>query len=91
MGIDLTGKLVQSPTVFDNNWKHVSVGLCSYSPLIYGEFGLSYKFKKIGKTTIYLDNIRIKNMKGKVIYDVFTDELDKNNIKSPKASVVELK
>jgi arylsulfatase A-like enzyme len=91
MGIDLTGKPVQSPTVFDNNWKHVSVGLCSYSPLIYGEFGLTYKFKKSGKTTIYLDNIRIKNTKGNVVYDVFTNDLDKSNIRSPKVSIVELK
>ena len=91
MGIDLTGKPVQSPTVFDNNWKHVSVGLCSYSPLVYGDFGLTYKFKKSAKTTIYLDNIRIKNTKGNVVYDVFTDDLDKSNIRSPKVSIVELK
>jgi hypothetical protein len=91
MGIDLTGKPVQSPTVFNNNWKHVSVGLCSYSPLIYGEFGLTYKFKKSAKTTIYLDNIRIKNTKGNVVYDVFTNDLDKSNIRSPKVSIVELK
>ena len=91
MGIDLNGKPLQSPTEFDTNWKHVSVGLGSYSPLYFNDFGLTYKFRKAGKTTIYIDNIRIKNMKGNVVYDVFTDELEKSNIKSPKAMVVELK
>lgn len=91
MGIDLNGKPLQSPTEFDTNWKHVSVGLCSFSPLTFGEFALTYKFKKAGKAIVYLDNIRIKNMKGKVIYDVFTDEIDKGNLKSAKASVIELK
>ena len=90
MGIDLNGKALQSPTVFDSSWKHVSVGLSSFSPLTFGEFALTYKFKKEGKGRILIDNIRIKNMKGKVIYNVFTDELDKGSIKPPKASVIEL-
>lgn len=91
MGIDLTGKPLQSPTEFNTNWKHVSVGLSSYSPLSFSDLGMTYKFKKAGKATVYFDNIRIKNLKGKVICEIFTDELDKNDIKTPKASVVELK
>lgn len=91
MGIDLTGKPVQSPTEFDANWKHISVGLSSFSPLTFGDLGLTYKFKKEGNATVYIDNIRIKNLKGKVIYDIFTDEIEKTTLKFPKATVIDFK
>jgi arylsulfatase A-like enzyme len=91
MGVDLNGKILQAPTEFDGNWKHVSVGLAAYSPLTFGDFALTYKFKKAGKTTVYLDNIRIKNLKGQVIYEIATGDVDKNNIKAANASMVDLK
>ena len=87
MGVDLNGKLVQSPNVFDNEWKHVSVGLGAYSPLKFNDLGLGFKFKKPGKTTIYLDNICIKNLKGEVIYELFTDKVNDIKIATPKAKI----
>jgi arylsulfatase A-like enzyme len=90
MGVDVTGKLVQSPTEFDNEWKHVSVGLGSYSPATFSELGLTYKFKKPGRTTVYFDNIRIKNLKGKVIYELFEDDIQKVKISSAQAKIVSL-
>ncbi len=87
MGIDINGKLLQSPTEFDDKWKHVSVGLGTYSPLSFNDLGLTFKFKKPGKTTIYLDNIRIKNLKGEIIYEIFTDDVVKGKVISPIASI----
>ena len=87
MGIDLKGKLLQSPTEFDDKWKHVSVGLGTYSPLSFSDLGLTFKFKKPGKTTIYLDNIRIKNLKGEIIFEIFTDDVVKGKVISPIASI----
>ncbi len=88
MGVDLTGKLLQSTTGFDDKWKRISVGLSSYSPLNFRDLGLTFKFKKPGKTTVYLDNICIKNLKGEVIYELFKDEVDKDKIVSPKAMII---
>lgn len=90
IGVDLNGKLLQSPTKFDNNWKHVAVGLCAFSPHKFGQFGLTFKFNAPGKATIYLDNIYIKNMKGEVIQEIFVDKLNKNSLKVPNASIVQL-
>jgi arylsulfatase A-like enzyme len=90
MGVDLDGKLLQSPTAFDGNWKHVKVGLSSYSPLKFGDFALTYKFKKAGKTVVYFDNIRIKNLKGQVIYEIVADDVDKKSSKAANASMVDL-
>lgn len=90
IGVDQTGKLVQSPSKFDNNWKHVAVGLCSFSPRKFGQFGLTFKFNSIGKATIYLDNILIKNLKGEVVQEIFADNINQNAIKSPNTSIVNL-
>ncbi len=90
MGVDVNGKLVQSPTVFDNNWKRISVGLGAYSPSNIGDLGLTCKFKRPGKTTIYLDNICIKNLKGKVIYEFFEDDTENVKITSKQARLVNL-
>jgi hypothetical protein len=90
IGVDLTGKLVQSPTTFDNNWKHVAVGLCSFSPKKFGQFGLTFKFNSVKRTTVYLDNILIKNMKGEVLQEIFVDQLPNNSIKSTNMSIVAL-
>ena len=88
MGVDLTGKLLQSPTEFDDKWKHVSVGLGSYSPLTFNDLGMTYKFKKPGKATVYFDNIRIKNLKGEVIYELFTGQGNTDKIASPLAKII---
>ncbi len=90
MGVDLSGKLVQSPTEFEDEWKHVSVGLGSYSPLTYNDLGLTFKFKKPGKSTVYLDNIRIKNLNGDIIYEFFIDEVAGVKIVSPMAKKIDL-
>jgi arylsulfatase A-like enzyme len=90
IGVDLTGKLVQSPTKFENNWKHVAVGLCSFAPKKFGQFGLTFKFNSIGKTTIYIDNILIKNMKGEVVQEIFVDKFNLNALKSPNTSIVNI-
>jgi len=90
IGVDLTGKLVQSPTKFDNNWKHVAVGLCSFAPKKFGQFGLTFKFNSIGKATIYLDNILIKNMRGEVVQEIFVDKFNQSAFKSPNTSIVNL-
>jgi hypothetical protein len=90
IGIDLNGKLLQSPTKFDDGWKHVAVGLCAFSPKKFGQFGLTFKFNSIGKASIYLDNILIKNMKGEVIQEIFADQFNQNALKSAKASIVNL-
>ncbi|NDP26799.1 MAG: sulfatase-like hydrolase/transferase [Flavobacterium sp.] len=88
MGVDQTNNLLQSPTEFNDKWKHIAVGLGSFSPLNFSDLGLTFKFKKPGKTTVYLDNIRIKNMKGEVVYELFIDEVDKDKIVSRKATVI---
>lgn len=90
IGVDLTGKLVQSPTKFDNNWKHVAVGLCSFAPKKFGQFGVTFKFNSIGKATIYLDNILIKNMKGEVVQEIFVDKFNQSAFKSPNTTIVNL-
>ena len=90
IGIDLTGKLVQSPTKFDNNWRHVAVGLCSFAPKKFGQFGVTFKFNTIGKATIYLDNILIKNMKGEVVQEIFVDKFNQSAFKSPNTTIVNL-
>lgn len=87
MGVDATGKLVQSPTEFDNKWKRVSVGIGSYSPLNFSDLGLTFKFKKPGKTTVYFDNIRIKNLKGDVVYEFFEEDIKNGKITSPLAKI----
>jgi arylsulfatase A-like enzyme len=89
-GVDLNGKLVQSPTTFDSNWKHVAVGLCAFAPLGYNQFGLTFKFKSLGKATVYIDNVLIKNTKGEIIQEIFVDKFDKKGFKSPNVSVVKL-
>lgn len=87
MGVDLNGKLVQSPTQFGDKWKRVSVGLGTYSPLTFSDLGLTFKFKKPGKTTIYLDNIRIKNLKGEVVYEFFEEDIENGKITSQLAKI----
>jgi len=88
IGVDQSGKLVQSPTKFDDIWKHVAVGLCSFAPKKFGQFGLTFKFNTIGKASIYLDNILIKNMKGEVVQEIFVDKFNQNAFKSPNTSIV---
>ncbi len=90
MGVDVTGKLLQSPTEFDDKWKRVSVGLGTYSPLNFGDLGLTFKFKKPGKATVYLDNIRIKNLKGDVVYEFFEENIENGRITSPLANITNL-
>jgi len=90
IGVDMNGKLVQSPTKFDSNWKHVAVGLCAFAPKKSGQFGLTFLFKTPGKATIYLDNILIKNTKGETILEVFVDKSDTKGFKSPNVSVVNI-
>ncbi len=90
IGVDLTGKPLQSPAKSDKNWKHVAVGLCSFAPRKYGQFGLIFKFNTIGNATIYLDNILIKNMKGEVVQEIFVDKFNQNALKSPNISIVNL-
>ncbi len=90
LGVNLDGKLLQSPTKFDNNWKHVAVGLCAFAPRKSGQFGLTFKFNTLGKATIYLDNIVIKNMKGEIIYNIFVDKFDKEGLKLTNSAVVSL-
>lgn len=87
MGVDTTGKLVQSPTKFDNKWKWGSVGLGTYSPPNFSDLGLTFKFDKLGKTTVYLDNIRIKNLKGEVVYEFFQEDFENVKITSTKATI----
>jgi hypothetical protein len=87
MGVDLNGKLLQSPAEFDDNWKHVAVGLGTYSPLSYSDIGITFKFKKPGTTTVYLDNVRIKNLKGEVVYEIFEDEVVGGKMIAPTAKI----
>ena len=82
-GIGVNGKPLQSPTTFDDQWQHVSVGLGSLSPLTLHDLGVTYRFKKPDSTTVYFDNICIKNQKGEVVYDFFTEEI-KNGKKTDK-------
>ncbi len=89
-GVDLSGKLLQSPTEIDSNWKHVAVGLCAFAPNKYGPFGLTFKFNSIGKATVYMDNVLIKNTKGEVIHEIFVDKYNKEGFKSPNVSIVQL-
>lgn len=90
-GVDQTGNLLQSPKKNNNSWKHVAVGLCAFSPHKFGQFGLTYKFNTVGKATIYLDNILIKNKKGKVILEIFKDINNTNGVKSKSISIVSIK
>ena len=87
MGVDQNNNLLHAPTEFDGKWKHISVGLGSYSPLTFDEIGITFKFKKPGKTTIYFDNIRIKNKQGKVVYELFTDQVDKTKLQAPNSKI----
>ena len=89
-GVDLNGKLVQSPSIFDSNWKHVAVGLCAFAPKKFGQFGLTFRFNAVGKATIYIDNILIKNTKGETILEVFVNKSDTKGFKSPNVSVVNI-
>jgi arylsulfatase A-like enzyme len=73
-GINLNNKPLQSPTIWEGEWKHVAVGLGSLSPLTISDFGLTFKANAAGETTIYLDNIHIKNGKGKIICKLFEEE-----------------
>jgi len=89
-GVDPNGKPLQYPTIFDNAWKHVAVGLCAFSPKKFGQFGLTFKINTVGKATVYLDNIRIKNMKGEVVQEIFVDQFNQNALKSPNTSIVSI-
>lgn len=89
-GVGLDGKLIQSPTNFGSDWRHVAVGLCAFAPLRYGQFGLTFKFKTIGKATVYIDNVLIKNTKGEIIKEIFVDKFDNKGFKSPNVSVFKL-
>jgi len=66
------------------------VGLCSFAPKKFGQFGVTFKFNTIGKATIYLDNILIKNMKGEVVEEIFMDKFNQSAFKSPNTSIVNL-
>ncbi len=90
MGVDLNSKLLQSPTEFDDGWKHVSVGLGTYSPLTYNDYGITFKFKKPGTTKVFLDNIRIKNLKGEVIDELFIDKINGRLVAQKIVSVINL-
>jgi arylsulfatase A-like enzyme len=90
IGVDQNGKLLQSPTKSDAGWKHVAVGLCAFSPKKFGQFGLTFKFNAVGKATVYLDNILIKNMKGEVVQEIFLDKFNQSALKSPNTSIVNL-
>ncbi len=85
-GIGLNGKPLQSPTAYDDQWQHVSVGLGSLSPVTLHDLGVTFRFKKPGSTTVYFDNICIKNQQGEVVYDFFTEEIKngKNTDKNTK-------
>lgn len=87
-GVDQEGHLLQSPTIFDNNWKHVAVGIGTFAPRKYGQFGITYKFNSPGKATVYLDNIVIKNLKGEIIQEIFVDKSPKRGFKSKNISIV---
>lgn len=91
IGVDQTGKLLQSPKKTDDSWKHVAVGLGAFSPKKFGQFGLTYKFNTVGKATIYLDNILIKNKKGEVILEIFKETNNTNAMKSKSISIVSIK
>lgn len=88
MGIGLNGKPLQSPTSFDGQWQHVSVGLGSLSPVTLNDLGVTYRFKKPGTTTVYFDNICIKNKKGEVVYEFFDEEIKNGKIKDANTSIV---
>lgn len=78
-GINIDGNLLFSSENKGGKWKHVAVGLCSWAPISLSKFGLGFNFKAKAKATVYIDNLRIKNMKGEVIYELFIDELNKCN------------
>jgi arylsulfatase A-like enzyme len=88
MGIGLNGKPLQSPTSFDDQWQHVSVGLGSLSPVTIHDLGVTFKFKKPGSTTVFFDNICIKNQKGEVVYEFFDEEIKNGKIKDANTSIV---
>ena len=90
LGVDSNGKLLQSPTVLDNNWKHIAVGLSSFAPTKFTQFGLTYKFNGMGKATVYIDNIVIKNLKGEIVQEIFIDTFNKNAFKAKNISIAEV-
>ena len=90
LGVDQTGKLLQSPTVFDNNWKHIAVGLSSFAPTKLAQFGITYKFNGAGKAIVYIDNIVIKNLKGEIVQEIFIDTFNKNAFKAKNISIAEV-
>jgi len=90
-GIDQNGKLLQAPQKTDNSWRKVAVGLCAFSPKKFGQFGLIYKFNTVGKATIYIDNILIKNKKGEVVQEIFAEKNNLNTMKSKNISIVSIK
>ena len=90
LGVDQTGKLLQSPTVFDNNWKHIAVGLSSFAPTKLAQFGITYKFNGAGKAIVYIDNIVIKNLKREIVQEIFIDTFNKNAFKAKNISIAEV-
>ena len=86
-GVNTDGKLLRSSKNQAGKWKHVAVGLCSNAPVTLAKFGLSYKFKVPGKAVVYIDNVRIKNMKGEVVHEIFVDKFNKGKLVSKKASI----
>ena len=89
-GVNTDGKLLRSSPIKSGVWKRVAVGLCCDAPLTLGKFGLGFKFKTNANATVYLDNIRIKNMKGEIVHEIFVDQLSKTRLISANASVVML-
>ena len=89
-GINTDGKLLRHSANKQGVWKHVSVGLCSFAPVKVREFGLGYKFKTQGNATVYIDNVRIKNMKGDIVHEIFADEFVKGKLVSKNAAVIKL-
>ncbi len=89
LGVDLNGKFLQSPTSFDSNWRHIAVGLSSFAPTKFTQFGITSKFIGVGKATVYVDNIVVKNLRGETIKTIFIDTFNENAFKAKNISIGE--
>jgi len=89
-GVNVDGKLLRLSASYAGVWKRVAVGLCSFAPTTVREFGLGFKFKSPGKIKVYIDNVRIKNMKGDVVHEIFVDKFNEEKLVSKKVSIVKL-
>jgi arylsulfatase A-like enzyme len=89
-GVDLTGKLLQSPTNIDQNWRHVAVGLSAFAPTKLAFLGLNYKFNGTANVLVYIDNIVVKNLNGELVQEIFIDTFNKNAFKAKNISIAEV-